>query len=108
MAQLINNLIANGSFTDGTTGWSTVAGTTLSIINFRMRVARTTGALVLNQACSYVAGRKYYVRTVNVTTDMTDFYIYMGNFVNISPIGYTGIITPSSSGTDLRFGRAVY
>ena len=104
----IENLVENGDFRNGTTGWTTDGGSTVLMSGVKLRVERTTGALVAKQTLSFIGSNRYYVSITNVTTDMPDFYVYMDNFTRIDQTGYSCIHTPLSSGSAFSIGRLVY
>lgn len=62
-------LITNGGFSDGTTGWSGNANSTLSVVSGALRVtAVANGIAYASQGITTVPGRGYFI-TMNYVTD---------------------------------------
>lgn len=107
-----NQLIENGDFSDGATGWSAQGGT-LSVSNKVATVTCTgTNSYYIGKDCNTQAGHKYLVRA---TLQATEEHLYSssiafgwgtGQNVNIGVVPttkttYNKILAPSADGTRL-------
>ena len=76
-------LVTNGDFSDGTTGWTGYRGD-LSIVSSALRITATTSLnaeLGIFQSLDFVEGGKYYlnfnIKTENLTNFSNDYVLYL-------------------------------
>ena len=71
----VTNLITNGDFSNGTTGWAASAGTSLTVENGRAKILASSQWGCIEQSKTLITGHKYYY---SVGLDgTTDNYISM-------------------------------
>jgi len=80
-ATLESELVTNGDFAGGTTGWSGNANTTLSVVSGALRVTAVADGLVYGtQAITTVPGRLYRVTATLVADAATgNTFVYVGS-----------------------------
>ena len=80
------NIVTNGDFTDGTTGWTGLSGATLSVENGKLKITESTGAAdgyaVNSTAITTVVGVKYKIEWTFTEGTNTSFTIRFGNSGN--------------------------
>jgi hypothetical protein len=104
------NLVSNGTFENGTSGWTADTGATLSILEgaLRITVSQTAGA---RQSFPVTSGQRYTL-SFRVRTDGTNFSNfavdaggttqYIGNYSGTGWTYFTKSFTPTSSTVELR------
>jgi hypothetical protein len=103
-------LVANGDFSDGTTGWSSTYATLSVNVDNQLLVEKNT-LIEVRQLYNLVNLNKYYFYVDLIDTDMTDVYVYWGGdgsnrIDNITP--NSAIKTMTSDATYISIGRLVY
>ena len=82
------NIVTNGDFTDGTTGWTGLSGATLSVENGKLKITESTGAAdgyaVNGTAITTVVGVKYKIEWTFTEGTNTSFTVRFGNSGNQS------------------------
>ena len=77
------NIVTNGDFTDGTTGWTGVSGATLSVENGKLKITESTGAAdgyaVNGTAITTVVGVTYKIEWTFTEGTNTSFQVRFGN-----------------------------
>tara|TARA_Y100000004_G_scaffold57174_1_gene63613 strand:+ start:51 stop:2918 length:2868 start_codon:yes stop_codon:yes gene_type:complete len=80
------NIVTNGDFTDGTTGWTGLSGATLSVENGKLKITESTGAAdgyaVNGTAITTVVGVKYKIEWTFTEGTNTSFTVRFGNSGN--------------------------
>jgi len=81
-------LVTNGDFSNGTTGWTGLSGGSLSVEDGRLKITETTGALdayaVNSTAITTVVGRRYTIKWTFHEGTNTTFTVRFGNSGNQS------------------------
>ena len=103
-AKNAQNLVENGDFRNGLSGW---LGSNISIVSEKLNITKGNNILV-EYKLNYILNNKYYVKLNGVETDMPDYYVYMSSFTRLNTPGGSAIHIPSSSGNTISIGRAVY
>ena len=77
------NIVTNGDFTDGTTGWTGLSGATLSVENGKLKITEATGAAdgyaVNGTAITTVVGVTYKIEWTFTEGTNTSFQVRFGN-----------------------------
>ena len=80
------NLVTNGDFTDGTTGWTGLSGATLSVENGKLKITESTGAAdgyaVNGTAITTVVGVTYKIEWTFTEGTNTSFQVRFGKSGN--------------------------
>tara|TARA_R110002126_G_scaffold250661_2_gene393535 strand:+ start:262 stop:1971 length:1710 start_codon:yes stop_codon:yes gene_type:complete len=91
------NLIVNGDFSNGTTGW-TAAGCSISVVNGAMRITDTDGSIAyVTQRPTLEIGKTYVIQADIVTDNMTGNMIL--NVGTSDGSGQTGNQTLTATGS---------
>ena len=96
-----NQLIQNGNFANGTTGW-TLGGTgTATVSNGVLTYTAASGNTMINQSVTIYKDRKYYISFI-INSPTTG---YVGYFA--SPTQWFGSLTNSDINKDFRFSTII-
>jgi len=109
-----SELVTNGDFSNGTTGWSAGGGATLSIDNSRLKITNNaTGNSYANQTLSTVAGKQYKVSVDYIDDTGGNALIWAGTSFGGNQLGtqtfiatgtYTLTFTATGTTSYLRIG----
>lgn len=112
----LTNLVTNGDFSNGTTGWTPSATTSFSVVGGVARISPTTSGsnFYIDQVLNVVVGRTYYIRLGKLAqTAPNSMYVYFNgtnNFIisngaHTDYSGWSAIYIPTgSNGTVFRVG----
>jgi len=95
------NLVTNGDFASGTTGWTGGTGGTLSVTSGVLRVTNTgTNGRAISNTFSTVVGKKYVLTADGVTKTTSNYYMEVrGPEVNTTWASGTGVLYFTAVGT---------